>query len=146
MLACRVKVVIVALSALALVGCRATTEIVEGPAYPASASRAQTLDVQVARDGTAISFTNTTATTLGPGRLWINSWFSRDLPEIAPGEPITLDLYEFKDRYGTAFRGGGFFASERPDRVVLVEIEPAASVTEASTSTLLGLVVVKGDE
>jgi hypothetical protein len=146
MLARRVTIVLVAASGLIPLGCHATTEIVEGPAYPAAASRGQTLDVQVTRDTTKISFTNTTATTLGPGRLWINGWFSRDFPEIAPGESISFDLYEFKDRYGTAFRGGGFFASERPDRVVLVEIEPITPTADASKSTLLGLVVVKGDE
>jgi hypothetical protein len=125
---------------LTLAGCVRSLEITEGPIYPELATANATLDVQVARDVTELAFTNTTAATLGPGRLWVNRWYSRECPAVPVGQSIRLDLYEFKDRYGTPFRGGGFFASERPDRVVLVELEPTSS------KALQGLVVVKGEE
>ncbi len=144
---------LVGLAAVALVslGCQRESAIVDGPHYPEKPQRAGVVDVQVTRDGSTISLTNTTANTLGPGRLWVNSWYSIGFPALAIGQTRTLDLYDFQDRYGTAFRGGGFFASERSDRVALVELESpiAESAGESGGSgqaQMLGMVVVKGDE
>ena len=39
------------------------------------------------------------------------------------GQTRRFDLREFVNEYGERFRAGGFFATERPDDVVLVQIE-----------------------
>ena len=120
----------------ACAGCSsAPSEIADGPVYPAVA-QSRVLDVQVFRDEVQIRLTNTSARTFGPCRMWLNQWYSRELSGLAAAETTTLSLAEFKDRYGRAFRAGGFFATERPDRVVLVQIEEGAE--------LVGLVVVGG--
>lgn len=133
---------------LVSLGCQRESAIIDAPHYPEKPLRAGVVDVQVARDGSDLSLTNTTASTLGPGRLWVNSWYSIDFPALAIGQSRTLDLYNFQDRYGTPFRGGGFFASERSDRVVLVELESSGSSdnTKNPGTSMIGLVVVKGDE
>ncbi len=119
-----------------IAGCSsAPGEIADGPQYPAVA-QSRVLDVQVFRDETLLTLTNSSARSFGPCRVWVNRWFSRDLDGLAAAETITLDLSDFKDRYGTPFRAGGFFATERPDRVVLVQIEESGE--------MVGLAVVGG--
>ncbi len=122
---------LVALAA-GLSGCQSKT-IEDGPTYP-TLSQARVLDVQVKREGTRITLTNTSPTALGPGRMWINQWFSRELEPVAPGQTVTLDLDEFRDRYGDSFRAGGFFATERPAKLVLVQVE--------QNNEIVGLVTV----
>lgn len=114
-----------------------------GPAYPSALWQGRTLDVQVFRDGPEIRFTNTTPEPLGPGRLWLNAWYSREIPAIGVGESVTYQLKEFRDQYGAQFRGGGFFAAQNPEALVLAQVEPAE--TESGDVELLGLIVVGGE-
>jgi hypothetical protein len=80
-------------------------------------------DVQAFREDTRLVMTNTTAEEFRPGLLWVNAYFSREIDGLAIGETLRLDLREFRNEYGEAFRAGGFFATRRPDAVVLVEIQ-----------------------
>lgn len=96
--------------------------------YPAGAQQGA-LDVQSFRDETQLAIINTSERAFGPSRLWINQWYSREIDGLGVGQKITLDLYTFKDRYGTAFRAGGFFATDRPDRVALLQIEETGATT-----------------
>lgn len=125
-----------------------------GPAYPSALRQGRTLDVQVFRDGPEIRLTNTTARPLGPGRLWLNAWYSREIPAIGVGESVRYELNDFRDQYGAPFRGGGFFAARNPEALVLAQVEPAGAVeagTEggegagAEAAELLGLIVVGGE-
>jgi hypothetical protein len=85
--------------------------------------RGETLNVQVRRDTTHITLTNTSSRTLPAGRVWLNMRFSRAIDATSPGQSLSLDLREFRDDLGDTFRAGGFFSSERPDPVVLVQWE-----------------------
>jgi hypothetical protein len=104
------------------------------PKYPEDVARTQTLDVQVKREGTQIRVINTSSRTLGPGRMWINMRFSRDVDSLAPSQELELDLREFRDDLGDVFRAGGFFSKEKPDAVVLVQWQ--------TDNQMLGLVAV----
>ncbi len=106
----------------------------EGADYPSALKQSRTLDVQVTRNETEISLTNTTAAPLPPGTMWINAWYAREFPGLAVGESLTLNLRDFKDRFGDQFRAGGFWATDRPDRLALAQLE--------SGGELLGLIVV----
>ncbi len=131
---CALCVLVSAFLPFAGAGCAsAPGEITDGPAYPVVA-QSSVLDVQVFRDETRITLTNTSPRTFGPCRVWVNQWYGLDLPGLVAGETITLELGRFTDRYGTPFRAGGFFATERPDRLVIAQIE--------EQGTLTGLVVV----
>jgi hypothetical protein len=112
-------------------------DIVNGPAYP-SAQQQSVVDMQVLRHGTTATLTNTTATTFTGARLWANQWYSRPLPSLKPGETITMELAEFKDRYGNGFRAGGFWAVDNPEKLVLMQIEQGDKLT--------GLVVIGQSE
>ena len=130
--------------ALGPVGCRESGSRIDagGPLYPIELRQATVLDIQVVRDDTRITMTNTTARAIGKSRMWINGWYSREIEGLGVGESLTLDLYDFRDPYGTQFRAGGFFATERPDRVVLAQIEPL----DVEPRELIGLVVVGRSE
>jgi len=104
-----------------LAACTSTTTQGEWPSYPGHTQ--SVVDVQVFRDGPTLSFTNTSENTLGPGRLWINAAYSIEVHSIPPGTRESIDLNSCINEFGQPFRGGGFFATERPDDVVLAQIE-----------------------
>jgi len=137
-----------AIAASALGGCVSSREAIgDGPQYP-PVRQSRVIDVQVLRDETKISMTNTTAANLPAGLLWINGWFSRKFDGLAIGQTVTFGLDEFEDRYGDAFRAGGFFATELPDRVVLAQLQPIAEAQNNAEPTgmkqeLIGLVVIR---
>ncbi len=96
-----------------------------GGVYPEQLERLPAIDVQVFVDqaGTTLSMTNATAEPLRPGRLWLNAWYSRPVERVGVGETVQLFLGEFRDRYGEAVRTGGFFATDRPEEIILAELE-----------------------
>ncbi len=109
--------------------------------YPAKLTHAGVMNVQFVRDGTTLMATNTSGETFTGARMWINRRFSRPIGEWKSGDRLSLDLRDFRDEYGDAFRAGGFFATRRPDPVVMVEIENG---TEPDRK-MVGFVIVKGD-
>ncbi len=114
-------------------GC-STPALTARPSYPATAVRKGVLDIQIQFHGREISLTNTTASRLSAGRLWINAWYSVATPDLAVGQTIGYTLTAFHDEHGEIIRGGGFFASEAPEEILFAELETSGS--------LYGLVVV----
>ncbi|CAN5680015.1 hypothetical protein BH11PLA1_BH11PLA1_20340 [soil metagenome] len=124
----------ICLAALSLPGaCAGGPQIVGGPEYPVR-FQARTVDVHVVRDTTDVTLTNTSGGALPAGRMWVNAWFSRDFDALPVGATRTYNLFDFKDRFGVAFNGGGFFSTQRPDRLVQCQV-----ATERET---IGLVVI----
>ena len=72
--------------------------------------------------------------------LWINKSHRKALDAWGVGQTITLDLEDFRDEFGESFHAGGFFAREKPELLVLAELEVQA--VDATTPTILGLVTV----
>lgn len=130
---------LIACASALLLGCSSGPRpIPQGPVYPAALPHGPTLDVQVIRRGPSIGLTNTTARAFGPSRLWLNGRYALDLPGLGVGQNVELRLSDFKDEYSESFRGGGFFATENPDRLALAELE--------SGGEMLGLIVVSRGE
>ena len=116
-----------AASLLAASGCSGGPDMIgSGPQYP-PIKQSRVVDVQVLRDETEVTMTNTTAADLPAGLLWINAWFSAPFDGLRIGQTVTLRLARFTDRYGTPFRAGGFFATELPDRLVQAQLQPATA-------------------
>lgn len=61
------------------------------------------------------------------------------LPIIDIGDTVTLALTDTADEFGDSFRAGGFFASEPPQRLVLVQVEQQG---DDGKPHMLGLIVV----
>lgn len=113
--------------------------------YPKELPAGQTVDVQVFRRSKTLDFTNTTASPLGPGTIWLNRRFSRPLTQpIGVGQSVALPLREFRDEFGDPFREGGFWASDIPDALVLCQVEqPISGGGEDSKPIIIGLVTVQ---
>jgi len=128
-------------AALLLAACsRARVQSLDGRAYPGPVAQDTVLDVQLVQASQSVTFTNTTPRPLGPGWLWINGWYSADLPEVGVGESIEVPLRDFRNEFGEAPRAGGFWAGRDATRVVHAQIETADP--ESGASRFLGLVVV----
>ena len=132
------RLALLPLAAFVLAACHAPATIDERQPYPAELQQAATLDVQVVRDETHITMTNTTARDFGPSTLWLNQWYSREIEGFAPGQTLRLHLADFEDKFGDAFRAGGFFATDIPQQIALVQIESGPP----GARTLTGLVYV----
>lgn len=127
------------LAAATLPACSSTPKtITEGEMYPTAIHHTASIDIQVFRHDTDIEFTNTTARAFGPSTLWLNGRFSHPVDALAIGQTLKLPLKSFKDEFGEPFRGGGFFATQRPERLALAELQTG--------NDLLGLVVVGNEE
>lgn len=92
-------------------------------AYPERKRVAPTLDIQVVRESTHVRLTNSTARSFPRCNLWLNQWYVRPIKGLAVGESLHLPLSEFVDVHSEAYRGGGFFATRAPDRLVSAHLE-----------------------
>lgn len=120
-------------------GCMRSAEFTQGTGYPGEFRRLEPSNIQLYRSGRSITVTNTMARNFGPSTLWLNQWFARDIEGLAIGETMTLSLGDFTDEFGDSFKGGGFFATVAPERIVLAELETADAGDER---VLLPLIVV----
>jgi len=120
---------------LVCAGCSGPAKVDYARPYPAKA-QSGSIDVQLRRDEKTVSLTNTSARSFPESTLWLNAQFCRPLPALGVGETLSFDLSTFRNEFHEAFRAGGFFATERPDTIVLAQIE--------LENELVGLVVVKG--
>jgi hypothetical protein len=127
-------------SCLLLASCAGPPEPVPyARVYPTDLARGQTLDIQVIKHDTSLEFTNTTARAFGPSTLWLNSYYCQPVEGIAVGQTIRMPLSGFRNEHSESFRGGGFFAADEPERLVLAELETPGP---DGAPMLLGLIVV----
>ncbi|MFT5423127.1 MAG: hypothetical protein ACI89L_000901 [Phycisphaerales bacterium] len=115
-------------------------------AYPFALEPVAVEDVQVFREVTRLKMTNTTATSFGTGTVWINRRYARDIEGFGAGQTLDLDLNEFVDEFAAPFKAGGFFATKRPDPVVLVELETGVAQAGGSQAhEVRGFIVVRDE-
>lgn len=109
--------------ALTLCGCVGTTPTERiARRYPIEVPRGAMLPIQVVVDDRRVEFTNTTGTVFGPSVLWLNQWYSIAIGSMGVGETISIPISRFVDEHGEQMRGGGFFATEAPERIVYAEL------------------------
>lgn len=121
--------------AAGLTACSGPDKVDDARPYPAKPQRT-CVDVQVAREQTSIRLTNTSARAFPESTMWLNAQYAATVPAIGVGDSVTLDLARFRNEFSEPFRAGGFFATERPDAIVLAQIE--------LEDEMFGLVVVQG--
>ena len=131
------------LLATALFGGCSSGPATPGPLYPRDLRQSETLNIQVFRTTKHVEMTNTTARSFGPSRLWLNARYSHPVESFAAGASLKYPLEEFVDELGDIFRGGGFFATEIPERLVLTQLEVPGP---EGKPVLLGFIVVKGED
>jgi len=122
-------VLILGLISVTLMGCASTTPTERvARQYPSGAPVGTTLPIQVVVDSRRVVFTNSTGTVFGPSALWLNQWYSVAIKGMAIGETISIPISRFIDEHGQQMRGGGFFATESSERIVLAELQTGGVV------------------
>jgi hypothetical protein len=109
--------------AVAPAGCRTWGEVEYAREYPSGTPIGPTLNVQVVRDGTQITITNTGASPIPATTLWLNQWYSRPIDEVGVGETARFNLREFRDVFSEPFRAGGFWATDAGVPLVAAHLE-----------------------
>ena len=125
-----------------LSGCQLFSEkttAAAGPRYPDTLPKGEVFDVQVFRQSTTLSLTNTTTRDFGPSVLWLNQRYSMPIDGLASAQTLELDLKAFVDEFGETYRAGGFFAQRVPAPVVLCQLE----TDEGDGPVMHGFVVVE---
>jgi hypothetical protein len=108
--------------------------------YPAELHQPKSVDIQVFRRNTEIELVNATAHSYRDFDLWLNQRFTRRVAELPAGRSITLSLWDFFDVRGEVFRAGGFFRTEEPTQLRMVQIEPG------NGEPLVGLITIREDD
>ena len=68
--------------------------------------------------------------------LWVNQRYVLHVDELLAGETIRLSLWDFFDERGDRFNAGGFWATREPERVRLVEMQPAQNLPMVGLLTI----------
>jgi hypothetical protein len=114
---------VLTLIAASLVACGGSAMVDYGRPFPLALKQIETINVQVLRKETEITLTNTSARALPATTMWINRQYSRPIDSLDIGRSVTLPLGSFRNEFSEPFRAGGFFATEKPDRIVQVQLE-----------------------
>ena len=107
--------------------------------YPRELHTANSIDVQVFRDGTTIELVNATPRSFDNFALWINQRFVQRVDSLPAGGRLRLSLWDFYDERGEIMNAGGFFRAYEPDPVRMVQIQ----LDDASP--LLGLITIRDE-
>lgn len=120
---------IVVASAFALTACQGYPRATfDGPAYPESAPKLETLNVQVVVGAVDITLTSGEPRNFGPGEVWLNRWFAAEIDGLDRGERLVVPLSAFRNEAGLPPKSGGFFATREPDDIVLAELHTGAGL------------------
>ncbi|MCH6551010.1 MAG: hypothetical protein IH804_03220 [Planctomycetes bacterium] len=108
--------------------------------YPHHLHRAVAVDIQVFRDSETIEIVNSTARSYSDFDLWVNQRYVQHIAGLAPGQTIRLSLWDFYDERGEVINAGGFWRTEPPTPVRLVEIQPGAE------EPMIGLITIREED
>lgn len=91
--------------------------------YPVMLDQDRMVDVQVFRDGGDLIITNASPQSFIDFDLWINRRYMLYVDRLEAGETRTFAFGDFFDQWGESPVAGGFFRTEIPTPIVLVQIQ-----------------------
>ncbi len=104
--------------------------------YPAHLHRTSSIDVQVFRRGPSMEIVNSTPTSYEDFDIWLNRRYVRHMDVMRAGETVRISLWDFWDVRGDRFSAGGFWRTEEPTPLKLVQLEVG------DEQPLIGLVTI----
>jgi len=105
-------------------------------AYPADRSAGETILAQATRNGDDLILVNATAQSYENIDVWVNRRYTLHVERFNAGATLVVPSTAFFDVWGETPIPGGFFRTQKPTRLLLVQLELD------DTSPLLGLVTV----
>ena len=132
---------IIGMLLLTLLGCHTKVFYPEHATrpYPFDLHTTDTVDIQVFRDGVNIQVVNATARSYNDFDLWVNQRYVRHIEALPVGQSLTLSLWDFYDERGERPIAGGFWRTQEPTRVRLVEIQTDPQ------GPMIGLIAIRGE-
>ena len=91
--------------------------------YPEELSQGQTIQAEAYRDGAQLVIVNATPQSFMNFDVWINQRYMLHIDELAVGETVHLNITDFFDVWGETPVPGGFFRTEMPTPIVLVQFQ-----------------------
>ena len=140
----RLSCVMVLACVVGAMGCSRSNSlaIVENAAYPAELTQREVLNIHIIKHPTEIEFTNTSDRTLGPGTLWLNGRYGKEIEPVPSGATVRYTLADFKDQWNDHFRRGGFWARETPEVLYLTQLQSG----EGENKQLVGFISIRAEE
>lgn len=137
-----VKVTVAAVLASSVVACsgRRYDPARAASPYPTHLDQGEVVDVQVFREGGDLIIVNATPQSFRDADIWVNRRYLWHLDSLEPGETRRVWFGEFFDQWGETPVAGGFFRTERPTPVVLLQIQIG------SEEPLLGTISVPAEQ
>jgi len=107
--------------------------------YPQELHQTNSVNIQVFRHETSIEIINATTRSYNDFDIWINQRYVHRLETLPIGQIVHVSLWDFYDVRGESFNAGGFWRSDEPTLVCLVEIQ------SSDTEPLVGLITIPSE-
>lgn len=91
--------------------------------YPVELDQDRMIEMQVFRDGGELIIVNASPQSFKDFDLWVNRRYMLHIDQIDVGETRTFWFGDFFDRWGESPIAGGFFRTEAPTPIVLVQLQ-----------------------
>lgn len=91
--------------------------------YPVALDQDRVVDIQVFRDGADLIVVNASPQSFTDFDLWVNRRYMLHVESLAAGQSGRFNFGDFFDRWGESPIAGGFFRTERPTPIVLVQLQ-----------------------
>jgi hypothetical protein len=108
--------------------------------YPHELHVSKSVDIQVFRKGSRIQLVNATPRSYRDFELWINQRWMRHVEALPAGGSLELSLWDFYDERGEVINAGGFWRTEEPTLIRLVEIQLS------DAEPMIGLITLRGED
>ena len=92
-------------------------------AYPDELSQGNTIQAEAYRDGAHLMIVNATPQSFLNFDVWVNQRYMHHIEALSAGETVRLKITDFFDVWGESPVPGGFFRSERPTPIILVQFQ-----------------------
>jgi len=91
--------------------------------YPEKLSQGETIQAEVSRHGTELLIVNATPQSFSDFDVWVNQRYMHHVDSLKAGESLRINITDFFDAWGETPIPGGFFRTEQPTPVILVQFQ-----------------------
>ena len=91
--------------------------------YPEKLSQGETIQAEASRHGTELLLVNATPQSFSDFDVWVNQRYMHHVDSLKAGDSLRINITDFFDAWGETPIPGGFFRTEQPTPVILVQFQ-----------------------
>lgn len=91
--------------------------------YPKELMQGHTIQAEASREGSQLVIVNATPQSFSNFDVWLNQRYMHHIDNLEAGKTLRLNITDFYDTWGETPVPGGFFRTQRPTPVVLVQFQ-----------------------